>query len=139
MGRLGNKVSAREVAVRAGTQVMPATGPLPEDGAEIRRLAAEVGYPLMLKASWGGGGRGMRVIEDEARVEGEVEAGRREAEAAFGNGEVYLEKLVRRARHVEVQLLGDQHGNVVHLFRGQSTVTSTKTMLLGENLSFPAD
>ncbi|MDE0727082.1 MAG: pyruvate carboxylase, partial [Alphaproteobacteria bacterium] len=102
MRRLGNKVSAREVAVRAGTQVMPATGPLPEDGAEIRRLAAEVGYPLMLKASWGGGGRGMRVIEDEARVEGEVEAGRREAEAAFGNGEVYLEKLVRRARHVEV-------------------------------------
>ena len=122
MRRLGNKVSAREVAVRAGTQVMPATGPLPEDGVEIRRLAAEVGYPLMLKASWGGGGRGMRVIEDEARVEGEVEAGRREAEAAFGNGEVYLEKLVRRARHLEVQLLGDQHGNVVHLFERDCTV-----------------
>ena len=122
MRRLGNKISAREVAVRAGTPVMPATGPLPEDLDEVRRLAAEVGYPLMLKASWGGGGRGMRIIENEAQIETEVDAGRREAVAAFGNGEIYLEKLVRRARHVEVQLLGDHHGNVVHLFERDCSV-----------------
>jgi pyruvate carboxylase len=122
MRTLGNKVSARETATAAGVPVLPATAPLPDDIAGIRRLAAEVGYPLMLKASWGGGGRGMRVIESERELESEVRAGRREAEAAFGNGDVYLEKLVRRARHVEVQLLGDRHGNVIHLFERDCSV-----------------
>jgi len=122
MRSLGNKVSARDMAVKAGTPVMPATGPLPEDMAEVRKMALEVGYPVMLKASWGGGGRGMRVIEAEDALEREVTAGRREAESAFGNGEVYLEKLVKRARHVEVQLLGDKHGNVVHLYERDCTV-----------------
>ncbi|MDF1719418.1 MAG: pyruvate carboxylase [Minwuia sp.] len=122
MRGLGNKVAAREAAMAAGTPVVPATGPLPEDAAEITRMAAEVGYPLMLKASWGGGGRGMRAIETESELIGEVTSGRREAEAAFGNGEVYLEKLVRRARHVEVQLLGDHHGTVVHLFERDCSV-----------------
>ncbi len=86
------------------------------------RLAAEVGYPLMLKASWGGGGRGMRVVESEAELPELVAAARREAKAAFGNDEVYLEKLIRRARHVEVQLLGDAHGNLVHLCERDCTV-----------------
>ena len=122
MRRLGNKVAARNLAERAGVPVMPATGPLPEDMDEVRRLAGAVGFPVMLKASWGGGGRGMRVIEDEAALETEVLSGRREAEAAFGNGEVYLEKLVRRARHVEVQLLGDSHGGLVHLFERDCSV-----------------
>jgi len=122
MRALGNKVSARAVAERAGTPVMPATGPLPEDSDEVARLAAEIGYPLMLKASWGGGGRGMRVIEDGTGLVEQVLAGRREAESFFGNGEVYLEKLVARARHVEVQLLGDHHGQVVHLFERDCTV-----------------
>ena len=122
MRSLGNKVSAREMAVKAGTPVMPATGPLSEDMDEVKKLALEVGYPVMLKASWGGGGRGMRVIESEDELEREVTAGRREAESAFGNGEVYLEKLVRRARHVEVQLLGDKHGTQVHLYERDCTV-----------------
>jgi pyruvate carboxylase len=102
--------------------VMPATPPLPYDDAETARLALQVGYPVMLKASWGGGGRGMRVIESEAQLHENVAAARREAKAAFGNDEVYLEKLVRRARHVEVQLLGDTHGNLVHLFERDCTV-----------------
>ena len=122
MRSFGNKISARDMAVRSGTPVMPATGPLPEDITSIKKLASEIGYPVMLKASWGGGGRGMRVIEAEDELEREVDAGRREAESAFGNGEIYLEKLVRRARHVEVQLLGDKHGNVVHLFERDCTV-----------------
>ncbi|HTY98228.1 MAG TPA: pyruvate carboxylase, partial [Rhodocyclaceae bacterium] len=88
----------------------------------MRKLAAEVGYPLMLKASWGGGGRGMRVVESEAQLEEQVAAGRREALAAFGNDEVYLEKLVRRARHVEVQVLGDSHGNLIHLYERDCSV-----------------
>ncbi|GEO80869.1 pyruvate carboxylase [Pararhodospirillum oryzae] len=122
MRALGNKVSARRLAEAAGVPVMPATGPLPDDPAEVRRLAEEVGYPVMLKASWGGGGRGMRVITGPQELDAQVAAGRREAEAAFGNGEVYLEKLVQRARHVEVQLLGDQHGTLVHLFERDCSV-----------------
>jgi pyruvate carboxylase len=122
MRRLGNKVMARELAVAAGVPVMPATPPLPRDHAEVLRMAREVGFPVMLKASWGGGGRGMRIVENEADLKDMVEAARREAKAAFGSDEVYLEKLVRRARHIEVQLLGDSHGNLVHLFERDCTV-----------------
>lgn len=122
MRLLGNKVSAHKLARQAGAPTMPATGPLPADFAECAKAAAEVGYPLMLKASWGGGGRGMRVIEDEAGLAELLPMARREAKAAFGNDEVYLEKLIRRARHVEVQVLGDMHGNLVHLFERDCTV-----------------
>jgi pyruvate carboxylase len=122
MRKLGNKVSARELAVSAGVPVMPATPPLPRDDAAAARLAAEVGYPVMLKASWGGGGRGMRVVNGESELAENVATARREAKAAFGNDEVYLEKLVQRARHIEVQLLGDSHGNLVHLFERDCTV-----------------
>jgi pyruvate carboxylase len=122
MRSLGNKVTARELAVSAGVPVMPASPPLPLDVAECARLAAGIGYPLMLKASWGGGGRGMRVIERETQLAEMVATARREAKAAFGNDEVYLEKLVRRARHVEVQILGDAHGNLVHLYERDCTV-----------------
>ena len=122
MTTLGNKVAARNAAVAAGVAVMPATGPLPRDLAECARQASAVGYPLMLKASWGGGGRGMRMIENEADLVSQIEAARREAAAAFGNDEVYLEKLVRRARHVEVQIIGDRHGNLVHLFERDCSV-----------------
>ena len=122
MRGLGNKIAARTVAEKAGTPVMPATGPLSDDMDEVRRLAEDIGYPVMLKASWGGGGRGMRVIHGSDNLETEVLAGRREAELAFGNGEVYLEKLIEQARHVEVQLLGDQHGNIVHLFERDCSI-----------------
>ncbi len=122
MRALGNKVSARALAEHAGVPVVPATGPLPEDSDATAQLAAQVGYPLMLKASWGGGGRGMRVIREAAELEESVAAARREAKAAFGNDEVYLEKLVERARHVEVQILGDAHGNIVHLFERDCSV-----------------
>lgn len=122
MRTLGNKVSARNAAVAAGVPVMPATPPLPMDVEECQRLAAGIGYPVMLKASWGGGGRGMRVIRTEADLPDALAAARREALAAFGNDEVYFEKLVQRARHVEVQILGDRHGNVVHLFERDCTV-----------------
>ena len=115
MRLLGSKLEARRLAERAGIPVVPATQALPEDVADASRLAEAVGYPLMLKASWGGGGRGMRVVEGEAQLAEQVAAGRREAFAAFGSDEVFLERLVRRARHVEVQILGDYHGNVVHL------------------------
>ncbi len=122
MRRLGNKVEARNLAVSAGVAVMPATPPLPGDGAQILALARALGFPVMLKASWGGGGRGMRIVESEAALIETVAAARREAKAAFGKDEVYLEKLIRRARHVEVQILGDTHGNLVHLYERDCTV-----------------
>ncbi|MCK8786615.1 pyruvate carboxylase [Roseomonas sp. NAR14] len=122
MRTLGNKVAARNLAISVGVPVMPATDPLPDDPEEVKRLAAAIGYPVMLKASWGGGGRGMRPIEREEELLGAVESARREAKSAFGKDEVYLEKLVRRARHVEVQLLGDSHGNLVHLFERDCSI-----------------
>jgi pyruvate carboxylase len=122
MRALGDKVRAREIARAAGVAVMPATDPLPASVEEAARLAETVGYPVMLKASWGGGGRGMRVLESAADLTRELDVARREALAAFGRDEVYLEKLVRRARHVEVQILGDTHGTVVHLFERDCTV-----------------
>ncbi len=112
---LGNKVDARNLAVSVGVPVMSASPPLPDDPEEVKALARTVGYPVMLKASWGGGGRGMRPIESEEALLDAVFTARREAKAAFGKDEVYLEKLVRHARHVEVQVLGDSHGTLVHL------------------------
>ena len=122
MRALGDKASARRVAIEAGVPVIPATEVLGTDMALVKRQAAEVGYPLMLKASWGGGGRGMRPILSEDELEQKVLEGRREAEAAFGNGEGYLEKMILRARHVEVQILGDKQGNVWHLWERDCTV-----------------
>jgi len=122
MRKLGNKVEARNLAAGAGVPVMPATPPLPADDAAVLAMARAVGFPVMLKASWGGGGRGMRVIEDETALAQTVAMARREAKAAFGKDEVYLEKLIRRARHVEVQILGDSHGNLVHLYERDCTV-----------------
>lgn len=122
MRALGDKASARRVAIEAGVPVIPATEVLGDDFDAIKRQAAEIGYPLMLKASWGGGGRGMRPINNPDELVEKVREGRREAEAAFGNGEGYLEKMIQRARHVEVQLLGDMHGGLYHLFERDCTV-----------------
>lgn len=122
MRGLGNKIAARTLAVSANVPVVPATSALPADIEQVKKMAAEVGYPLMLKASWGGGGRGMRVVENESELATAFDVARREAKAAFGNDEVYLEKLVRNARHVEVQILGDTHGNIVHLFERDCSV-----------------
>lgn len=122
MRDLGNKVAARNMAIASKVPVVPATDALPDDMNEVKRMAAEIGYPLMLKASWGGGGRGMRRIMDESTLISEVSEGKREAKAAFGKDEMYLEKLIERARHVEVQLIGDDHGNLVHLFERDCSV-----------------
>ncbi|KTR05785.1 pyruvate carboxylase [Aureimonas ureilytica] len=122
MRRLGNKVAARNLAIEVGVPVVPATDPLPDDMGQVARLAEEIGYPVMLKASWGGGGRGMRAIRKAEDLAREVLEAKREAKAAFGKDEVYLEKLVERARHVEVQILGDTHGNVVDLFERDCSI-----------------
>ena len=122
MRMLGDKASARKVAIRAGVPVIPATEVLPDDMDEVRRMADAVGYPFMLKASWGGGGRGMRPIMRPEELAEKVLEGRREAESAFGNGEGYLEKMIQNARHVEVQILGDRFGTIYHLWERDCSV-----------------
>src|SRR3546814_9077843 len=92
--------------------VLPASAALPYELEACKKLVAEIGYPVMMKASWGGGGRGMRVIESEADLGTQTNSARSAAKSAFGHDEVYVEKLLRRARHVEVQDLGDTHGNL---------------------------
>ncbi|MGY3149073.1 pyruvate carboxylase [Bradyrhizobium sp. USDA 3397] len=127
MRLLGDKASARRVAIEAGVPVVPATGVLGDDFDAIRKEASDIGYPLMLKASWGGGGRGMRTVYSPEELQSKVLEGRREAEPAFGNGEGHLEKLIERARHVEVQILGDSYGNIFHLFERDCSVQRAGT------------
>ena len=122
MRALGDKAQARKVAIKAGVPVIPATEVLGDDMDLVTKQAAEVGYPLMLKASWGGGGRGMRAIMGPDELVEKVKEGRREANAAFGNDEGFLEKMIQRARHVEVQILGDHHGEIYHLWERDCSV-----------------
>jgi pyruvate carboxylase len=122
MRMLGDKASARRVAMAAGVPVIPATEVLPDDMTQVRRMAEEIGYPFMLKASWGGGGRGMRPVMNAEELEDKVLEGRREALNAFGNGEGYLEKMILNARHVEVQILGDKYGGLYHLWERDCSV-----------------
>src|SRR5262245_14390560 len=122
MRTLGNKVAARNLATSAKVPVMPATPPLPADIETCKKQAAEVGYPVMLKASWGGGGRGIRVIESGAQLTEPLGGTRRGGRAGFGDDEVCLESLVRKARDIEGQILRHTHGNLVHLFERDCTV-----------------
>jgi acetyl-CoA carboxylase biotin carboxylase subunit len=116
MALLGDKVSCKRMAKKTGTPVFPGTEGAIEDIEEAVKVAHEIGFPVIVKASAGGGGRGMRVARDEAELRAGIEAARQEAAAAFGNGSVYVEKFLEHARHFEVQVLGDRHGNAVHLF-----------------------
>jgi acetyl-CoA carboxylase biotin carboxylase subunit len=112
---MGSKARAREKVAAAGVSVVPGSPGLVAKDDEITRIAENIGYPLIVKASAGGGGRGMRVVNNLHELEKSVIAARTEAEAAFGDGGVYLEKYLEETRHVEIQVLADQHGNMVYL------------------------
>ncbi len=116
MGRLGDKVEAKRYAKAAKVPVFPGSEGAIEDEEEAVEVAAEIGYPVIIKAAAGGGGRGMRVCRNEASLRTNISKARQEAQAAFGNGAVFIEKFLENARHVEVQVLGDKHGHAVHLF-----------------------
>ena len=119
---LGDKTAARNLAIKAGIPVIPGT-PDPISDPEIAKAAAEkIGYPIMIKAAFGGGGRGMRAVNSPDELLPRMEEARAEAAAAFGNDAVFLERLVRRARHIEIQILADQHGNVLHLYERDCSV-----------------
>jgi 3-methylcrotonyl-CoA carboxylase alpha subunit len=118
---MGSKVAARELAERAGVPVLPAFDGEGDD-AGLAEAARQIGYPLLVKASGGGGGKGMRRVHSPAELADALAAARREAQAAFGDARVYLEKLLVAPRHVEVQVFGDSHGNIVHLFERDCSV-----------------
>jgi acetyl-CoA carboxylase biotin carboxylase subunit len=113
---LGDKVSAKIAMKKAGVPVVPgADGPLPEEGSEAVKIARSIGYPVIIKAAAGGGGRGMRVVHTEAALFTAAQVTRAEAQAAFGNPAVYMEKFLENPRHIEFQVLADKHRNAIHL------------------------
>jgi len=111
--RMGNKAEARRVMKQAGVPLLPGTEGVVSNPADARRIAREIGFPVVIKAVAGGGGRGMRVARSEAEIARSISIAQSEAEAAFGNGDVYIERYLDQPRHVEVQVIGDNHGNVV--------------------------
>ncbi|WP_067617646.1 acetyl-CoA carboxylase biotin carboxylase subunit [Alicyclobacillus acidiphilus] len=113
--QMGDKAVAKETMRRAGVPVVPGSDGLVSGVDEAVEIAQAIGYPVIIKATAGGGGRGIRVVNDEKTLRQAVDAASREAEASFGNGGIYIEKYIERMRHVEVQILADRHGNVIHL------------------------
>jgi acetyl-CoA carboxylase biotin carboxylase subunit len=132
MALLGDKISCKRMAREAGTPVFPGSEEAIAEPGEAIEVAAEIGFPVIVKAVAGGGGRGMRIARDEAELVEGLAAARQEALAAFGNGAVYVEKFLERARHVEVQCLGDKHGHAVHLFNRDCTSQRRHQKLIEE-------
>ncbi len=132
---LGNKARAREMAMKAGVPIVPGSEGALKDEEEALKLAHEIGYPVMIKASSGGGGRGMRIARNDPSLTSGFHAARAEAEAAFGDGTLYLEKFVENPRHVEIQILGDKHGNLVHLFERDCSVQRRHQKMVEESPS----
>jgi len=112
---MGSKTSARRAAIAAGASVVPGTTEALKNFDEARELAAQFGYPIMLKAAAGGGGKGMRQVNDESDLRSSFDAAQSEAASAFSDSEIYLEKVIEKPRHIEIQVFGDTHGNYVHL------------------------
>ena len=131
IARMGDKAAARRAAAEAGVPVVPGSD-IVTDLDDALKAATKVGYPVLVKASAGGGGRGIRPVADEHELEQALSTARREAEAAFGDGDVYLEKALVEARHVEVQVLADHHGNVVHTFERDCSVQRRRQKLFEE-------
>ena len=129
---MGNKAAARETMKSCGVPTVPGSDGVIETVEEARQFADKVGYPVLVKASAGGGGKGMREVHDPADLESQFMAAKNEALAAFGNGDVYLEKLVLRPRHVEVQILADQHGNRISLCERDCSLQRRHQKLLEE-------
>jgi acetyl-CoA carboxylase biotin carboxylase subunit len=133
MQRLGNKNEARKMAVAAGVPVVPGSPGLLKSADEALRLARDMGYPVLIKAAAGGGGRGMRVAHNDLSLQSGFNAAQQEAESAFKDGSVYLEKYLEHPRHVEVQTLADKHGNAVHLWERDCSLQRRHQKLVEES------
>ena len=129
---MGDKTEARRRMQAAGVPVVPGTSTALRDAVEARREAKRIGYPVLLKAAAGGGGKGMRLVRNDAEVEGALHAARREAQKAFGDGSLYVEKYLERPRHIEIQILADRHGRVVALGERECSIQRRHQKLIEE-------
>ncbi len=129
---MGDKVEARRTMAAAGVPILPGSPDPIESLEEAKKIALEIGFPLIIKASAGGGGRGMRIVRSEAELEINLETAQNEALAAFKNGAVYIERYIERPRHIEIQVLADEHGNCIHLGERECTIQRRHQKLLEE-------
>jgi len=132
---MGDKIGARELVGRTGVPLVPGSEGDIKDLKIAMRVADEIQYPVLIKASAGGGGKGMRLAHNRKELEKALSAARLEAEAAFGNGEVYIEKYIEEPRHIEIQVLGDEHGNLIHLGERDCSIQRRNQKLLEESPS----
>ena len=129
---MGDKVEARRTMAAAGVPILPGSPDPIESADEAKKLALEIGFPIIIKAAAGGGGRGMRIVRSEDELETNLETAQAEALAAFKNGSVYIERYIERPRHIEIQVLADEHGNVIHLGERECTIQRRHQKLLEE-------
>ncbi len=139
MRAVGEKTSARRVAQKAGVPIVPGATTGLEDAREAITLAGQLGYPVMLKAAAGGGGMGQRIVHDPKEMEASLRAARSEAASAFGDSEVYMEKVIMPARHIEMQIIGDTRGTIVHLGERECSVQRRRQKLIEESPSVALD
>jgi acetyl-CoA carboxylase biotin carboxylase subunit len=133
--KMGDKITAKETMIKAGVPVVPGSEGLIRDVKVAKKTALEIGYPVMLKATAGGGGKGMRVVYTEDELESALEAAQKEAKAAFGNDGMYMEKFVEEPRHIEIQIAGDQYGTVCHLSERECSIQRRHQKLVEESPS----
>ena len=130
---MGEKVAARQIMERAQVPVVPGISKEADDPNELQAAAAKIGYPVMIKASGGGGGKGIRIVHKESELVSAWERARSEAKTGFGNDAVYLEKYLPKSRHIEVQVFADQHGNAIHLGEPRVFLTATPSKSAGRS------
>jgi acetyl-CoA carboxylase biotin carboxylase subunit len=135
MNQMGDKITAKETMIKAGVPVVPGSGGLVPDVAHAKKASKSIGYPVIMKATAGGGGKGMRVVWKEDELEDLWHQARQEARASFGNDGIYIEKFIEDPRHVEFQIVGDQHGRVVHLSERECSIQRRHQKLLEESPS----
>jgi len=132
MRLMGDKISARQTVTKAGVPILPGTTEGVKSADEAKKIAAEIGYPVIIKATAGGGGRGMKVVHSPASLPNAFATARAEAQSGFGNPEVYIEKFCERPRHVEIQIMADKHGNVIHLGERDCSIQRRHQKLIEE-------
>ena len=132
---MGDKITAKITAQKLGLPTVPGSKGAVKDVSEAKQVAIEFGYPIIIKATAGGGGRGMKVVMNESEIEESYSIARNEAGVAFGNDEVYIEKFLQQPRHIEVQILGDKHGKVLHLFERDCSIQRRNQKVIEEALS----
>lgn len=133
---MGNKINARKLMIEACVPVIPGSEGEISTLKEAKTIADEVGYPIMLKAAAGGGGKGIRKVLEESELEKQFQSAQQEALAAFGNGQMYIEKVIYPARHIEVQILGDHYGNIIHLGERDCSLQRSNQKVLEEAPAF---